>query len=107
MLQYLYAIMWLLIGLWLIFHYGRKEGRIFYVAGSFFLFLAVWRGTAAVTGMDLFHGKWGWGLRILSAVFLILLVPPFIKKYRQAQNRENPAADADQISSQDRQSDGE
>lgn len=69
MLQYLYAIMWLLIGLWLIFHYGRKEGRIFYVAGSFFLFLAVWWGTAAVTGMDLFHGKWGWGLRILSAVF--------------------------------------
>ena len=82
-MQYLYTVMWLAVGLLLIFRYGRKEGKIFYAAGGFFLILAAWWGTAAVTGMDLFHGTWGWVLRIICAVFLIVLVPPFLKRYQQ------------------------
>lgn len=85
-MQYVYAFMWLVVGLLLIFHFGRKEDKIFYTAGTFFLFLAGWWGTAAYTKLDLFHGTWGWVLRGISAVFLLILVPPFVKKYRREHN---------------------
>ena len=38
---YVYAAMWLIAGLILIFRLS-KENKIFYVAGGFFLVLGVW-----------------------------------------------------------------
>lgn len=94
-MQYVYTLMWLVVGLLLIFQLGRKEDKVFYAAGAFFLFLAGWWGTAAFTKLDLFHGTWGWILRGVAAVFLLILVPPFVKKYRRerSQPRQEPPED--------------
>lgn len=81
-MEYVYAGMWLLVGLILIFRMG-KENRVFYLAGAFFLILGGWWLANALTEVNLFAGVWGWVLRIITAVALILLCLVFWKTYSQ------------------------
>ena len=54
-MEYVYAGMWLLVGLILIFRMG-KENKVFYLAGAFFLVLGGWWGANIFTQEDLFSG---------------------------------------------------
>lgn len=81
-MEYVYAGMWLLIGLILIFRMG-KENRVFYLAGAFFLILGGWWLANAFTEQDLFAGIWGIVLRVITAAALILLCAVFWKTYQK------------------------
>lgn len=81
-MEYVYAGMWLLIGLILIFRMG-KENKVFYLAGAFFLILGGWWLANAFTEQNLFDGTWGIVLRVITAVALILLCVVFWKTYQK------------------------
>lgn len=81
-MEYVYAGMWLLVGLILIFRMG-KENKIFYLAGAFFLILGGWWLANAFTEQNLFAGTWGIVLRVITAIALILLCAVFWKTYQK------------------------
>ncbi len=85
-MEYVYAGMWLLVGLILIFRLG-KENKIFYLAGAFFLILGGWWGANIFTQEDLFSGVWGTVLRIITAIALVLLCLVFWKYYKTDRER--------------------
>ena len=58
-MEYVYAGMFFLVGLILLFRMGR-ENKVFYLAGGFFVLLGGWWLVGALTGLDLFNGVWGW-----------------------------------------------
>lgn len=95
-MQYFYALMWFAIGLILIFSIS-KENKVFYFAGGFFLFLgAWWLGDALFPEMLLFEGTWGFILKGVTAVALLILVIVFIKEYRKkgaGEQKELPPGD--------------
>lgn len=84
MMEYVYAVMWLLVGLILIFRMG-KENRVFYFTGAFFLVLGGWWLANALTPMDLFAGTWGLVLRVITAAALVVACLVFWKTYRADQ----------------------
>lgn len=81
-MEYVYAGMWLLVGVILIFRMG-KENKIFYLAGAFFLILGGWWLANAFTEQNLFDGTWGIVLRVITAAALILLCAVFWKTYQK------------------------
>jgi hypothetical protein len=85
-MTYLYAAMWFLIGLILIFRMGR-ENRVFYGAGAFFLLLGGWWFADAVLPVNLFEGVWIWILRGITAVALLLASLAFAREYRKDQRK--------------------
>ena len=78
MMEYIYAGMWFLVGLILIFRFGR-ENRIMYAAGGFFLIMGGWWVANTMTSIDLFTGVWGWVFRAIAAAALILLCAAYYK----------------------------
>ena len=81
-MAYVYAAMWLIVGLILIFRLG-KENRVFYVAGGFFLILSGWWIANIVSPEDLFAGTWGIVLRVITAVALVILCVVFWQHYQK------------------------
>lgn len=71
-MEYVYAAMWFIVGLLLIFRFG-KMNKIFYFAGGLFLVMGVWWLAGAIWAQDLFAGMLGWVYRGLMAVALVLL----------------------------------
>lgn len=60
MMEYVYAGMWFLIGLLLIWKL-RKENQVFVFAGGIFLFMgAWWLADALLPQLDLFGGVYAW-----------------------------------------------
>ena len=94
--QYLYAALWFVVGLILIFSLS-KENKIFILAGAFFLVLGGWwLANALLPEMDLFTGGWGIALKCVTGAALVILTAAFIKEYRKKgreaeenQKREN------------------
>jgi apolipoprotein N-acyltransferase len=73
-MNYFYGIMWLLVGLILIFSL-HKENKIFYFIGAYFLFLGIWWiADAALTEVDLFDGMAGIIFRIITGVVLLVIL---------------------------------
>lgn len=72
-MEYVYAGLWLICGLLLLFRFG-KESRVFYALGGFFLFLGAWWLANIFLPVNLFEGAWLWVLRGLSACALALAV---------------------------------
>lgn len=93
-MNYVYAGMWFLVGLILIFRMGR-ENKIFYFAGAFFLLLGGWWLLDALLAVDMFAGAWGIGLRIITAAALLVLCLTFFQEKRanDAKNKEKPKDD--------------
>jgi len=85
-LTYVYAAMWFIVGLILIFRMGR-ENRIFYAAGAFFLFLGGWWLADAINPMNLLTGPWSMILRGVTAVALVLMCVAFFKENKK--NKED------------------
>lgn len=87
-MAYLYSAMWLLVGLILIFRMGR-ENRVFYPIGIFFLFLGVWWLAGQISGINMFTGAWGWTLRGITAVALVLACIVFFREIRKNNEEYN------------------
>ena len=85
-MTYVYAGMWFIVGLILIFRMGR-ENRIFYVAGAFFLFLGGWWLADAMIPANLFAGGWSIVLRVITAIALVLMCVAFFKENKK--NKED------------------
>ena len=94
---YVYAVLWLLVGLILLIRFGR-ENKIFYLLGGFFLVLGIWWGADAYTGAGLFEGVWGWVLRGLTAAVLVIACVAYYRETKknraafEAEKKEQAAA---------------
>lgn len=81
--QYMYAGLWIVIGLILIFSMA-KENKIFIFAGLFFLVLGGWwLVNALLPEVDLFTGGWGIALKCVTGAALIILTAAFVREYRK------------------------
>ena len=81
--QYMYAGLWIVIGLILIFSMA-KENRIFILAGAFFLVLGGWwLANALLPDIDLFAGGWGIALKCVTGAALVILTAAFVREYRK------------------------
>lgn len=91
-MTYIYAGMWFLVGLILIFRMG-KENRVFYGAGAFFLVLGGWWLADALSPENLFAGVWGWVLRGITAVALVLMCVVFFRENRKESSDSDNSGD--------------
>lgn len=82
-MAYVYAGVWFLIGLLLIFRF-RKENKIFLFLGLFFLLLGGWWTADAMLGGGLFTGVWGIVFRVIVAACLVVAC---IAYYRETKKR--------------------
>lgn len=83
MQQYMYAGLWIAIGLILIFSMA-KENKIFILAGAFFLVLGGWwLANALLPEVDLFAGEWGIALKCITGAALVILTAAFVREYRK------------------------
>lgn len=81
--QYMYAGLWIVIGLILIFSMA-KENKIFILAGAFFLVLGGWwLANALLPETDLFAGGWGIALKCVTGAALVILTAAFVREYRK------------------------
>lgn len=90
MTSYLYVVLWFAVGLILLFRFG-KENKVFYLLGGFFMLLGCWWLADAVTDSSLFEGVWGWVLRGVTAVALIIACKVYYdetKRSREADEAE-------------------
>lgn len=91
---YVYAGMWLLAGLILIFRMS-KENRVFFLVGGFFILLGGWWFADALLPIDLFAGTWGIILRVITGLALAVCCIVFFRDYRktasQGENKEQQA----------------
>jgi len=81
-MEYFYAVLWVLVGIILIFSMGR-ENKVFYPIGVFFLILGAWWAADSYTSLNLFAGTWGWVLRGLTLVTLVLACIQFVVEIRK------------------------
>ena len=86
-MTYVYAAMWVAVGLILIFRMS-KENRIFYAAGAFFIILGGWWLASAMGVANLFTGLWGWVLRGITAVALLLVCFAFFKEIKKSSEKD-------------------
>ncbi len=94
-MTFVYAGMWFVVGLILIFRMG-KENRVFYGAGAFFLLLGGWWLADAFIPANLLVGVWGWALRGITAVALIFMSIAFVrenKKSKQSSSGQDKSED--------------
>lgn len=86
---FVYAAMWLLVGLILIFKMGR-ENKVFYVAGAFFLVLGVWWLADVLSPQNLFAGTGGVLLRVLIGIVLVIVSIAFYREKKKTQDDVPP-----------------
>lgn len=88
MMEYVYAGMWFLIGLLLIWKL-RKENQVFVFAGGIFLFMgAWWLADALLPQLDLFGGVYAWIFRgVMAAALIVTGLVFFRQKRRDAEQR--------------------
>ncbi len=80
-MNYFYGVMWLAVGLILIFSL-KKESKIFYFLGGYFLFLGGWWiVNELMPGINLFDGPWGVALKVISGLVLVVIGIFYYKKY--------------------------
>lgn len=94
-MTYVYAAMWMAVGLILIFRMSR-ENRVFYALGAFFILLGGWWLARAALGANLFAGAWGWVLRGLTAAVLILACVVYYRESKKGggdSSEENRSGD--------------
>lgn len=82
-MEYVYAGMWLIVGLVLIIRMS-KENKIFYFAGGYFLFLGAWWLANALLPINMFAGGWGMALRVITGLALAAFCIVFFRDYRKS-----------------------
>lgn len=92
---YVYAGLWVIVGLILIFS-AAKENKVFYFAGGFFLLLGAWWAADSFLPQDLFQGPWRTALNIVTLAALVGLSAVFFVERQKSMKREmmeNPPKD--------------
>ena len=56
---YVYAALWFIVGMILVFKMG-KENKAFFAVGGFFFFWGVWQTLNEVLAIDMYSGIYGW-----------------------------------------------
>ena len=87
-MAYVYAGMFFLAALILIFRLG-KENKIFYFTGGLFLFMSAWWLLDELLQVDLFHGTWGWVFRGVIAVAVVSIGLTYWKERKKASSQED------------------
>ncbi len=72
-----YAIMWLLIALFL-FNMGRKDSKLYTIFSLYFLFDAVWWFVSYFVQADMFSGALGWVFKGVTIFFLAVGVVYYV-----------------------------
>lgn len=85
---YVYAGMFLVAALILVFRLGR-ENKIFYFAGGLFFYMSLWWLADELLEVDLFHGTWGWVFRIVVAVALVIVGLAYFRERKKDAARED------------------
>ncbi|HHZ06753.1 MAG TPA: hypothetical protein GX401_08240 [Clostridiales bacterium] len=70
-MNYIFSASWFLIGIYLLYQ-GHKTHRVFYVLGSYFIFLGGWWLTNQLIEINLMDGIYGIILRVISAIMLVI-----------------------------------
>lgn len=82
-MDFLYAAMWFVVGFLLLFSMS-KENKVFYFAGGFFMLLGCWwLANGLWPQLGLFSGVWGWVLKGVTGVALVVLGVVFFREYRK------------------------
>ncbi|MEE0859614.1 MAG: hypothetical protein U0M12_09165 [Acutalibacteraceae bacterium] len=80
---YVYTIAFVIIGIYLIY-YAIKEYRFLLLPGIYFIFLGGWWLTdELLTNVNLLGGIYGWVIRGISAVVLVITGLIYYFKYRK------------------------
>lgn len=83
-MNYLYSGLWFVVAV-LLFVRFRKEGKVIYLLSGYFVFMGVWWLADAIMAVDLMSGVYGWILRGVSfVVILILLLMYFRSKNKKS-----------------------
>lgn len=89
-MSYIYAVMWLVIGLYLCIAMG-KENKLMIILSLYFFFSSIWWFVDAVSGIDLFAKPYSLIFRGVSAVALIVAVGGYcFQKKRISKTKEKP-----------------
>lgn len=84
-MNYLYAIMWLIIGVYLLY-IGHKSSSLLKFLSLYFFFSAIWWFLDAATPLDMFVSPFSWIFRGVSCVVLIIAI---ISMYTQRKELAN------------------
>lgn len=84
---YVFAVMWLVIGVYLIYN-GIKENKLFCLLGSYFIFFGFWWGINELVSEDLFNGVYGIVLRVVSAIALVIAVALYLLQRKRRKQKE-------------------
>lgn len=87
-MAYVYAGMFFLAALILIFRLG-KENKIFYFTGGLFLFMSAWWLLDELLQVDLFHGTWGWVFRGVIAVAVVIIGLTYWKERKKTSSQKD------------------
>lgn len=72
-MSYLYAAMWLIIGIYLLYM-GRKSSSLLKFLSLYFFFSAIWWFVDAATPLDMFVSPYSWIFRGISCVVLVIAI---------------------------------
>ena len=87
-MNYVYAAIWVIAGLILIFQLS-KENKIFYVAGGYFIVLGGWWLVDAIQpAWAVFEGVPGIVLKVVTGIALVILALQFFKLNREGRKKE-------------------
>lgn len=100
-MTYVYAAMWFIVGLILIFRMA-KENKVFYGAGAFFLLLGGWWLADAILPGDQFAGTAGWVLRGITAVALLAMCVAFFRENQLTKKKAEAQAKSEQDDSKEK-----
>lgn len=93
-MQYIQIVMWFLVGL-LVLVSMRKENKIFYLAGGYFIVLGIWSLLdLLLPEADLFGGAPGVAVKAVSGIIFLVLFVFFIYHYRRNLRQNKQEAEA-------------
>ncbi len=93
---YIYSALWFVTAFILLVRF-RKESIVIYILSAYFIFAGGWWLTNELIDIDLMGGLYGWILRIVSVVMLIVVAAVYmIEKNLKEKKNEALTQDAEQ-----------
>lgn len=94
---YVYAVLWFVVGMILVFKMGR-ENKAFFAVGGFFFFWGIWQTLNEILPINMYDGIYGWihkAIALLALVLCILVVYKERKKTTLPSNKEKSSDESD------------
>ena len=90
---YVYAAMWLIVGIYLIYT-GAKENRLFCFLGAYFVFLSIWWFVDEWIPVNMLDGVYAVVLRCISGAVLLAAVVIYVIQ-KKAKKHNSHSGDKD------------